>query len=81
MQTITGGDNNAVWCDGCGAEVSWAPVVARDGQYCCDDCAAGLWCACRERTSLDLDERVSPPPGMPLGPGSTGWTGGAGAGG
>lgn len=58
MQGPAASDLDSVWCDGCGAEVTWAPVILRDGQYCCDDCAVGLECSCRDRTTLDLEERA-----------------------
>ncbi len=55
-------------CDGCGVEITWAPVlVKRTGEgatalvhkplvYCCELCAQGLPCTCAERMELD-DER------------------------
>jgi hypothetical protein len=50
-----------VWCDGCGVEISWAPLVKSDsdmrrGDYCCEDCYAGIPCRCGERMELE-DER------------------------
>ncbi len=40
---------NTVWCDGCGVEVLWAPVKAREQDYCCQDCADGFECSCGDR--------------------------------
>lgn len=39
-------DTNTVVCDGCGVEITWAPVVLKKRMYCCKDCAAGLPCQC-----------------------------------
>jgi len=53
------------FCDGCGVEISWAPYYVnptavqpgqRRGEFCCQDCAEGLRCKCRERIPLE-DER------------------------
>jgi len=60
MTTIEG----VVYCDGCGAEITWSPVVVRAanrhaqqraGQYCCPDCAEGRPCPCGERMEF-VDE-------------------------
>jgi len=38
-------------CDGCGVEITWAPILAEGRRYCCALCAAGGDCsrlhACR----------------------------------
>lgn len=56
----------AVICDGCGAEITWSPVVRRAksdpirfraGVYCCIDCAEGRPCRCGERMEFDDDFR------------------------
>jgi hypothetical protein len=53
-----------VYCDGCGAEITWSPVVIhattsplqlRSGHYCCADCADGRPCLCGERMEF-VDE-------------------------
>lgn len=49
-------DRAVVWCDGCGVEISWAPVVDQQFIYCCSDCHADLPCRCGERMELE-DER------------------------
>ncbi len=55
-------------CDGCGVEITWAPVllkrpgkgvqalVQKPLQFCCEPCSQGLPCTCAERMELD-DER------------------------
>ena len=47
------------WCDGCGVEITWAPVVIAARSYCCQDCAQGYACACGERMELEEDIRDS----------------------
>jgi hypothetical protein len=49
-------DNGMVWCDGCGLEITWSPIVRGKRKYCCQDCASGLPCDCGARLELD-DER------------------------
>jgi hypothetical protein len=34
------------YCEGCGAEISGAPVLQDGRQYCCQDCAEGRECEC-----------------------------------
>ena len=55
-----------VFCDGCGAEITWSPVVvravnralpARPSQYGCTDCADGRPCRCGERMEFDDEFR------------------------
>lgn len=54
-----------VWCDGCGVEITWAPLVKPGTgpldkhDYCCEDCFRGLRCRCSERAEMD-DDRRSP---------------------
>jgi hypothetical protein len=45
------------WCDGCGAEITWVPVLADEGKYCCRDCSQGIQCACGERMEFDEEQR------------------------
>lgn len=47
---------NTLFCDGCGVEVIWAPVVSGNRYYCCQDCRDGLECSCGERMEFE-DER------------------------
>ncbi len=49
-------NTDAVWCDGCGVEILWAPVIADDRHYCCADCRDGLECDCGLRQEPDADE-------------------------
>lgn len=55
-----------VFCDGCGAEITWSPVVVRAANramptrpslYCCMDCADGRPCRCGERMEFDDELR------------------------
>lgn len=47
------------WCDGCGVEITWGPVMVADRVYCCRDCAQGIPCTCGERMEMD-DEMRNP---------------------
>jgi hypothetical protein len=52
-------DNSFLRCDGCGVEISWAPVVKRAANstrlyhYCCQDCLDERECTCAERLELE----------------------------
>ena len=55
-----------VFCDGCGAEITWSPVIiqpasgarlTRPGEFCCNDCADGRPCRCGERLEFDDENR------------------------
>ena len=37
---------DTVVCDGCGVEVTWAPLVVDGEQFCCQDCSEGRPCEC-----------------------------------
>jgi hypothetical protein len=50
-------DHETVWCDGCGAEITWNPILASKRRYCCQDCLEGRPCRCGERMELDDDRR------------------------
>ena len=54
-----------IWCDGCGVEITWGPVVIAARSYCCQDCAQGYACACGERMELEEDMRDSPETSIP----------------
>ncbi|HLF90461.1 MAG TPA: hypothetical protein VI451_16045 [Anaerolineales bacterium] len=58
-----------IFCDGCGVEIFWGPVVKGNKQYCCQDCLAGRPCQCGERQEMEDDRlsRSTPsyPPGAP----------------
>ena len=46
---------DTIWCDGCGAEIRWSPVIKDRREYCCDDCSNGLPCECGARQDWDDD--------------------------
>lgn len=50
--------DDTLWCDGCGAEIYWAPVVVNRKHYCCQDCAEGRECACGTMIELDDERRT-----------------------
>ena len=37
---------DTLWCDGCGVEISWKPVVRSQHSYCCTKCLHGEVCDC-----------------------------------
>lgn len=45
------------WCDGCGVEITWGPVVIESRSYCCQDCAQGYTCNCGERMESEEEFR------------------------
>jgi hypothetical protein len=49
-------DRDTIWCDGCGVEITWVPLIIADRDYCCEDCAEGLTCGCEPPVELE-DER------------------------
>jgi hypothetical protein len=54
-----------VWCDGCGVEITWAPVVVGNAHYCCQDCRDGLECDCL--SPLELEDERQPEEALPSG--------------
>jgi len=54
-------ETGVIWCDGCGVEIRWSPVVITGKEpmdksyYCCQDCSQGLRCRCRERMEIGED--------------------------
>ncbi len=42
-------EKDIIWCDGCGVEILWAPLVVAGRDYCCQDCCDGLLCECGDR--------------------------------
>ena len=44
-----------VFCHGCGAEITWAPIVKEHRRYCCQDCLEGRVCECAARQDRDDD--------------------------
>ena len=49
-------NDETVWCDGCGVEITWAPVAVGEHTHCCHECTQDLPCACGERMEME-DER------------------------
>ena len=49
-----------IWCDECGVEITWTPVVIDHRRYCCQDCAVGLECDC-DRTGAPGEEEAEFP--------------------
>lgn len=45
-----------LFCDGCGAEIAWAPVMIDQRHYCCADCADDRPCTCGMQAEWE-DER------------------------
>lgn len=56
----------SVWCDGCGVEILWSPVIEAGRDYCCQECARGEECDCGERMEL-VDDHETQTPGQPAG--------------
>jgi hypothetical protein len=52
---------DTLWCDGCGVEIVWAPLVAGERHYCCADCFDGFPCKCGERLELEEGRRAGTP--------------------
>jgi len=55
--------NKTILCDGCGVEITWAPLTRRAQRgttvyhYCCNECWKGLQCTCGERMELDAERK------------------------
>lgn len=50
---------NSVFCDNCGVEVTWAPVIWNQLDICCEDCRDGYPCGCGDRMELDDERRMT----------------------
>lgn len=37
---------HGLFCDGCGVEITWAPILSEGRRYCCALCARGGDCGC-----------------------------------
>lgn len=46
-----------IWCDNCGVEILWGPIVINKRYYCCQDCYEGLRCKCSERMEMEDEPR------------------------
>jgi hypothetical protein len=56
-----------IWCDNCGVEILWAPLVKDKLDYCCRECYYGLRCDCGSRFEWEDERRTptsSPAPSM-----------------
>ena len=51
------GIESTIWCDKCGVEILWGPIVINQRNYCCQSCFEGLQCKCSERMEMDDDRR------------------------
>ena len=49
--------DEVTWCDGCGVEITWGPMLVDRRTYCCRECSQGIPCRCGERMELDEDLR------------------------
>lgn len=45
-----------IWCDGCGVEITWIPLIENEFHYCCLECKQGLRCECGEFREEDYRE-------------------------
>lgn len=45
-----------IFCNNCGVEITWAPIVIKNFHYCCPDCLAHFPCECGDRMEME-DER------------------------
>ena len=48
---------NTIWCDGCGEEITWVPLMKEGCHYCCQDCLDDLPCKCYRWSEMDLSRR------------------------
>jgi hypothetical protein len=53
--------DETVWCVGCGAELTWSPVMVGKDRYCCQECSQGLKCDCGIRMEIDEGDLSSAP--------------------
>ncbi|HJW91573.1 MAG TPA: TRASH domain-containing protein [Anaerolineales bacterium] len=53
--------DETVWCDGCGTEITWGPIVVQKRRYCCPDCSEGLKCDCGVRMEIVEENHGSQP--------------------
>jgi hypothetical protein len=44
--------DDTIWCDGCGVEITWGPILVRKRRYCCWECAEGRNCDCGVRMEI-----------------------------
>jgi hypothetical protein len=46
-------DEDTIFCDGCGVEITWTPVKVNHKDYCCEDCRDGFECGCSSALEED----------------------------
>jgi hypothetical protein len=49
---------DTIWCDGCGVEILWSPVLHGARDYCCEDCGRGWPCECGARQEQEDERRA-----------------------
>lgn len=54
---------DTLWCDGCGVEIRWKPIVKDQRNYCCIRCLNGEVCDCAEILE-DYPTKSSKQPGI-----------------
>lgn len=52
--------DTTIWCDGCGVEIVWGPLVVGRQTFCCQDCLDGRPCMCGERLDQEVDRHTRP---------------------
>lgn len=57
-------DEQTVFCDGCGAEIGWVPVIVKHHRYCCSDCAEDRTCTCGMQAEWEDERRDKEVAGM-----------------
>jgi hypothetical protein len=51
-------NDEIIWCDGCGAEITLSPVLEDGRKYCCHDCSQGIPCDCGDHMEFDEELRL-----------------------
>jgi len=46
-----------IFCNNCGVEITWAPIVFKGCHFCCQDCLNHLQCECGDRMELEEERR------------------------
>ncbi len=49
---------DTIWCDGCGVEIVWTPLMVDRWDFCCQDCQGGIPCECSALEELDEYRRT-----------------------
>lgn len=56
---------DTLWCDGCGVEIRWKPIIKDQRSYCCVRCSNGEVCNC-EAVLEEVQLAPSKQPGIPV---------------